>query len=1053
MSNTTFFARAICAAALATTLLPAQGKFTNFETPHTKPITTVTLQRGDFRRTVILVCNSADNSVEIYDAAPPHTFHQRVPVGMGPTTVRWNERQNAFFTCNFDGDTVSRVAMKLVPSAAGPVPTAMLTHTTIVGDQPSDISFDSSGQYGLVTLSGERGGTIIDALSMSLPPGSFPYTADEASLPAATPPIMVAPKAPRVSQLLRDGRFYSLNFQGGDLPVTGTAQVDVDLFVIDPANPTTAPFLGEQIGDMGTTNQSMAINSSGTQMFVVGTKALNQAAVGEAAVAALQFGFVESRLWVVDIPSGVTPTVRPEAPSGVLPAPTLRSRNLNRDYASLVPTAVGHARSLSQPSDIALIEGPHGRVKRIAITAFHSDVVTILTVDASVPGGYREDQIAIPVANPGGDYTTAGPSGIVYDRATNKLFVTCRLDSSLRVIDPMTNSLVSTISLNNDPTPVYIRSGRRFLYDAKFSSSSGFVSCASCHINAGTDGLRWDLSDPNVVAVPPQLEGTANGAQFGVWPANKGPLVTQTLQGLVNWETNAEGQYLLTNAPYHWRGDRAGFPDFNPAFVGLLGRATQLTDGEMFQYTRFINSVAHPPNPEQPIDRVVQGALGADPDDPSAATGAKLGVQVFHNFPTDGQQGCVGCHSLPEGSDNVFTEGFTLNGDAHPLETAAIRNLKAREVLHHVSFSITDPLIALSNAGLTHAGFFSGNGEHLSINFFCNSPVFSYPIGSPPQTRDTFVEAVTQYTRQFDWGHAPTAGLAYTLVPGDAFNFTAMNFLENQVAEANIGLAVITRSGSTYRGFYYDQSISPARYREEGTISLFTQAQIEAMSTLPDSSVILQATPLGNERRFADLAGVGTQLTGASPANIAAEPMAPQTYNTDIPLFDDNLRVDQTVSPPVVTATTQTSLWALRTFQISALGNFGVTDLHHEPPRRLRVTGDNIRPGAKLLFGIPTTTPGGFPVQVLELDLFPTAHTSGGRTIWETEEELDPMVTFAMLNGGPFAPDVVATAFRATTTPNLDPLTWNSFAWAVLNEDGSINSTVPFAPLTVQDTR
>ena len=99
---------------------------------------------------------------------------------------------------------------------------------------------------------------------------------------------------------------------------------------------------------------------------------------------------------------------------------------------------------------------------------------------------------------------------------------------------------------------------------------------------------------------------------------------------------------------------------------------------------------------------------------------------------------------------------------------------------------------------------------------------------------------------------------------------------------------------------------------------------------------------------------------------------------------------------------------------------------------------------------------GGRACPVPELNLYPTGYARNGRDIWETEEELDPAMTFALLNGGPFAPDVQRTLDRSFTsgaTPtNLNPSAWNSFAFRVVNEDGSSFATA-FAPLTIQDGR
>ncbi len=92
----------------------SQGRFANFETPQTHPIEIAAVGGQEY----VLVCNTPDNSVEIYEAAPPHAFVQRVPVGMGPCTVRWNPGHGRFYTCNFDGDSVSyseRISWKIGP--------------------------------------------------------------------------------------------------------------------------------------------------------------------------------------------------------------------------------------------------------------------------------------------------------------------------------------------------------------------------------------------------------------------------------------------------------------------------------------------------------------------------------------------------------------------------------------------------------------------------------------------------------------------------------------------------------------------------------------------------------------------------------------------------------------------------------------------------------------------------------------------------------------------------------------------------------------------------
>ena len=53
-----------------------------------------------------------------------------------------------------------------------------------------------------------------------------------------------------------------------------------------------------------------------------------------------------------------------------------------------------------------------------------------------------------------------------------------------------------------NPEPPHVVEGRRFLYDASFSSSHGDSACASCHIFGDMDGLGWDLGNPDEPDVP-----------------------------------------------------------------------------------------------------------------------------------------------------------------------------------------------------------------------------------------------------------------------------------------------------------------------------------------------------------------------------------------------------------------------------------------------------------------------------------------------------------------------------------------------------------------------
>jgi len=59
---------------------------------------------------------------------------------------------------------------------------------------------------------------------------------------------------------------------------------------------------------------------------------------------------------------------------------------------------------------------------------------------------------------------------------------------------------------------------------------------------------------------------------------------------------------LTANEPFHWRGDKTNFIDFNTTFNTLFGGAS-MNDADMTAFRDFINTVTFAPNPNQNLDR------------------------------------------------------------------------------------------------------------------------------------------------------------------------------------------------------------------------------------------------------------------------------------------------------------------------------------------------------------------------------------------------------------------------------------------------------------------
>src|SRR5439155_10336165 len=171
------------------------------------------------------------------------------------------------------------------------------------------------------------------------------------------------------------------------------------------------------------------------------------------------------------------------------------------------------------------------------------------------------------------------------------------------------------------------------------TSGHGDQACASCHIFGDTDLLGWDLGNPQG-DMQPKPPGQTDPLLQGYHPM-KGPMMTQSLRGL-------PGTFLL-----HWRGDRADLTAFNPAFVSLLGRATQLPDSEMTAFGNFVMPLAYPPNPQANLDRTM-------PDAPVGQASALRGQQFFLNTAVDGGLRCVDCHAMPTGTNGQVIDHIAL---------------------------------------------------------------------------------------------------------------------------------------------------------------------------------------------------------------------------------------------------------------------------------------------------------------------------------------------------------------------------------------------------------
>lgn len=1043
----------IAAFAFASAAL-AQGRtdYLNVETPQVKPIDVAVIDNIPY----LLICNTADNSVEVWDIrGNQEAFEVRVPVGLEPCSVLYNPDRRVFYTTDFLSDSITRVSLFHKKNGAleysigetrnlGTSDTSIPVATeTTRRDEPMDLALLPAHEAIAVTSSTASTVTFLDW-----------WTLEPVDLGAGTEQVLLAVngnsalKEPR--RILANGdEVLALGFKGGSVDAGQMADAvpfDLDVVGIDAVNGTRRQWSG-----MGTTNAGMALADDG-DLYVVGGFARNAAlvAMGGTGVKNAETGFVEHMIWVS----------RGGAQAGTGP---VQGRDLN-EATPLVAgdDPVDYDDALANLRDIVIYEASGER--KLFVAAMGSDRVAVLTDNDTHPDNWTLDRIDLTPAGAPLSFQR-GPRGMVVKYgvpASNEpfLYVLNRITNSVSKIDPDTNMLLGEFDLNSDVTPAYITAGRPFLYNARYSAN-GFGSCASCHMDGRTDSLGWNLGDMGGYREPfdPEtIDAPRNSdVQFvrdlvrDDFDPDKGTIVTQTLQGLVNFEGGGDSRDVMSNQPYHWRGDRLDFRSFNEGFVGILGRPDGnasgifqpppdrpnlpmgLPDAAMIVFRDFVESIHYPPNPHQPLNRRYSGNFGTDPDDAFDGSGALAGLKAFHTVPTLDGRSCVQCHQLPEGSNNVFS--FKEND--LPLETAAMRGLFQRERTLSINDGMNSPVVT-GNLGL----LVEGDSESLNA-FEQRFAVFFRPPALPAQFDMTFLK---NYAHEFDWGVAPMVGQVHSVGAVRTMeDLDRIGDFEAQAREANSALAVLVQIGSVGRTAYYYDPIARLYRPEPSGTPVDLPALLQPVSGIRDAA-FFRTTPLGSERRVANLSGVASALPPSTITGGVLLPMKTNTANTLIPSITKNWIPDGTpdgldfTHPHFDFAPSQRKIRHLQYAQTQdAQGAFGLTALRHDAPRRLRVAAFGMQHGAKLILGVwptaqpQTTSPATLASRSLEIPLYATgeADEATSAPIWESAIELDKMQYLLLMAGGPNAPGVGRVLTLSPQSPEIppvgtfDPVNWN----------------------------
>ncbi len=800
-------------------------EFVHWETPHVSPLA---LTPGGTR---LLAVNTPDNRLEVFNVtsgAPVPVAS--IAVGLDPVSVRAPSDAEAWVV-NHVSDSVS-----VVDLAAGCV-----IRTLQTADEPTDVVFTRGRAF--VTCSQANEVWVFDLSDLDAEPRVIPIvgedpralavSADGARVFAAVfesgnnttvigqervshpnspyagrnpppnapdgfrPPLRNAlPLPPRTALILRrderTARWVDDNGVTWNDAFAPWRLADHDVAVIDAADLSVTYIRG-----LMNLNLHLTVRADG-QVVVVGTDAINHVRFEPN----LTGRFVQSVVALVD-------PARPE---------DARVLDLNPHLADA--NAAGLPRVAQALRDQSIAD-PRGVVWRSDnsvgyVAGMGSDNVAILAAD-----GRRLGQFEVG----------AGPTGLALDESRDRLYVLNKFDATIMAIDTQTGREAGRAAMY-DPTPAVIRAGRPLLYDARRTSGLGVTACASCHVDARMDQLAWDLGDPGGEMKPfdqecRQVRGVIGGSCEDFHPL-KGPMVTQTLQGIIG------------NEPFHWRADRDDLDEFNPAFVSLLGGDEERSAQEMRDFTDFLATIRFPPNPFRNADDTLKPWL--------VDGNPVVGEIHFRAFNHDQSiMNCVECHNLPDGTNRALTPRRSLDG-IQSLKVPQLRNFHEKR--------------GFRKEGLATLGFgYAHDGRFEDLVEFLHFRVFAFPPGEDGDQQRRDIQA---FLMSFSQDTHPAVGMQVTLdrPPGAADEAGRRLALMRSLADQRkVGLVARGRVQGQVRGYAYRVG---GRWQADRAGEMVTWDALLNRSA-PGSELTLTVVPLGSETRI----GIDRDLDGVFDGDAA----------------------------------------------------------------------------------------------------------------------------------------------------------------------------------------
>ena len=887
---------------------------------------------------LLFACNTPDNRLEIFRVKKSGLVHRAsVPVGLEPVAVA-ARRNDEVWVVNHLSDSVSVVEL------SGGSHAGRVVRTLHVGDEPRDIVFAGPNKnrafittahrgqnipfdpqlttagigradvwvFNAENLGASLGGNPLNILTLftdtpralaASPDGSLVYAAgfhtgnqttiinevhvpdgfgpqsplNGGGLPGPVDNIDGVP-APEVGLIVKhDGAHWVDELNRSWDHVVNYTLPDRDVFAIDAtANPPQA--LSGPAGSfphVGTILFNMVVNPVNGKVYVSNTEAFNEVRFEGPGIhgnSTVRGHLHESRISVLSPSGSVSP----------------RHLNKHIDYGTCcapVPNPESEA-SLAQPTDMAITsDGSKLYVAALGSSKVGVFLTSELENDTFVPSQASQIEVS------GG-----GPTGIVLDEDEERLFVLTRFDNSISIVDTATKTETAHIPMHN-PEPPSITVGRRFLYDARFSSAHGDSSCASCHIFGDFDSLAWDLGNPDASVIfnlnphaDTELRNLITGQLIEqpiyIHPM-KGPMTTQSLRGMANhggmhWRADHSGANEAPNVQPDGGGydERAAFEKFQDGFTNLLGRHAHIPAADMTAFTDFILQVVYPPNPIRNLDN----SLTAD---------QAVGMDAYFTQHLEANGPCVDCHALdPNGNaqHGVDRPGFFGgNGDIQfSFETQLFKSPQLRNMYQKIGMFgfpasfVTNPKDngwkgdQVRGFGFIHDGSFDTPFRFFNALGF--GPITGGGIPDTPEG-DVLRRQLEAFVFAFPTNLAPIVGQQVTLTSDNAN--VAGPRIDLLLARAEVGeCELIAKALGTHEeaGFLYiGAGLFATDRQSEPSV---TDAYLRSLSAASSSrhEVTYTCVPPGSGARLAiDRDGDGhrdgdEEDAGSDPTNTSSTP-------------------------------------------------------------------------------------------------------------------------------------------------------------------------------------